>query len=174
MTGPSGHFPPWDVSLSWPGEILDPSDPQIPEHIKAVAKRKFPTREEQKGELLANERYIVRLCGPVLEGISSWKEFIVFRSPDQLWSMEDGVKAGCVKVGLRLSGVVFGGWGWGRKCFEDAMAETGWWGEVEKDRVALELEEGREAKVQEVEGGMEGVVKVRKGKRGAVAELIGR
>jgi hypothetical protein len=96
-------------------------------------------KDSRPPDAIPNERYALRLCGPVLEGIGGWTEFVIFRSPDQLWSMEDGVKAGCVKVGMKSSGKVWGGWGWGRKCFEDAMAETGWWGETERKRIIEEV-----------------------------------
>ena len=57
-----------------------------------------------------------------------WKEYIVMRSHDQIWSWDDGVKAGCVRAGLNFSGAVFENWGWGRRQFEDALAEAGWYG----------------------------------------------
>ena len=81
-----------------PGPVLPPypSDPRIPPNIRSVGRRKFPMKSDRSALDTPNERYTLRLCGPVLEGIGGWTEFVIFRSPDQLWGFEDGVRAGCV------------------------------------------------------------------------------
>ncbi|GMH50106.1 hypothetical protein TL16_g00695 [Triparma laevis f. inornata] len=126
--GGGGARMTWDMPLSWPAEIIDPFDPRVPEEIREVWEEKF--MERKKGP--KNERYIVRLLGPVVEGYQAWNDFIVLRSPDQIWDWDDGVAAGCVRSGLNYSGAVYENWGWNRRTFEDALGEAGWWGVLEK------------------------------------------
>ena len=57
-----------------------------------------------------------------------WEEFIVMRSPDQVLTWEDGVAAGCVKIGLQFSGYVWATWEWTRPVFDAALVEAGHFG----------------------------------------------
>ncbi len=131
---PNPSMVPWDAPLSWPGEILNPTSPLIPIHIKRVYDSKFPLKNLKKRNAAADERYIIRLLGPVLGELSGadhpfkFTNFIVMRRPDQIWSWEDGIAAGCAKIGLRMSGKIFEGWGWDRMVFEDALTEAGFFG----------------------------------------------
>ncbi|GMH81707.1 hypothetical protein TrST_g11950 [Triparma strigata] len=118
---------PIDMPLSWPAEILSPYDRRVSTEIREVWEEKFMVRKKGK-----NERYIVRVLGPVTEGYEGWNDFIVIRSEDQMWGWEEGIAAGCVRSGLHYSGVVYSIWGWSRRTFEDALGEAGWWGTLEK------------------------------------------
>ncbi|GMI41043.1 hypothetical protein TeGR_g3975, partial [Tetraparma gracilis] len=134
VPSPSGVLPPWDLPLSWPGVIIPPTSVLMSENLTEVYNRKFPLKHK-KGDP-PNERYLVKLLGPVLrdrpeseadEG--SWQDFIVMRAPDQVWSWKQGIDAGCVKAGLLYSGYTFRNWNWDREVFDAALFEAGYYGD---------------------------------------------
>jgi hypothetical protein len=146
VLSPTTAVPPWDIPLSWPAEILNPTDKRIPKHLRETWEKKYPMKRK-KGEK-SNERYILRLLGPVLcDGVNdgtwgdgkssrvvdgsastySWKEFIVMRHSKQMLTWKQGVSCGAVQIGLLYSGYIWKFWGWGRQVFEDAIVEAGFW-----------------------------------------------
>ena len=67
-----GVTTPWDVGLSWPGQIIRPDAEAVPEHIRRVWACKFGEGEGKKprrlknseGVEVENERYLIRVLGP--------------------------------------------------------------------------------------------------------------